>query len=86
MYLICFRYLATGDSYASLHMLFRVGRSTIPKIVNATCIALKTILAPSCLPALSKERLASIADGFERRTTYPHIVGAIDGKTIAALC
>ena len=64
-------------------MLFRVGRSTIPEIVKTTCIALKTRLAPSCLPALTKERLAVIAIGFEKRTRYPHIVGAIDGKQFA---
>ena len=67
-------------------MLFRVGKSTIPKIVQFKCIALKKILAPSCLPALTKDSLEIIAHEFEKRTSYPHIVGAIDGKQIALFC
>lgn len=61
-------------------MIFRVGHSTISKVVHSTCIAIKNILTPTCLPALTKERLSAAAHGFERRTHYPHIVGAIDGK------
>lgn len=75
-----YRYLATGESFRSLHMTFRVGRSTIPKIVHSTCRAIHEALKERCLPELTKGRLEGIAEGFKSRTTYPHIIGAIDGS------
>lgn len=78
--LITLRYLATGESFKSLHLTFRVGRSTVAEVVYSTCKVIQKILQPSCLPALTKNRLLATADGFKRRTSYPHILGAIDGK------
>lgn len=77
--LITLRYLATGESFASLHFTFRAGKTTIGKVVHSTCHAIKDVLQPICLPALTKNRLNKFAEGFEKRTSYPHIIGAIDG-------
>ncbi|XP_077139271.1 uncharacterized protein LOC143804758 [Ranitomeya variabilis] len=44
--LITLRFLATGESYTSLHLQFRVGKSTICKIVRCTC----TVIGRSCSP------------------------------------
>jgi len=41
---ITLRYLATGDSFKSLHFLFKVSSEVISKIVPEVCTALNTVL------------------------------------------
>lgn len=41
---ITIRYLASGDSYKSLMLLFRVAHNTISKIVSETCKAIYVVL------------------------------------------
>lgn len=41
---ITLRFLASGDSYASLEALFRVGKSTISKFVPEVCAAISIVL------------------------------------------
>ncbi|XP_077333934.1 uncharacterized protein LOC143975427 [Lithobates pipiens] len=38
--LITLRYLATGNSFGSLHYEFKVGKSTISGIINETCLVM----------------------------------------------
>lgn len=37
---ICLRYLCSGDSMASLSYAFRVGQSTVSKVISETCEAI----------------------------------------------
>lgn len=80
---ITLRFLATGDSYRSLALLFRVHQSTICKIIYETCDAIiaeyldNTIVCPS-----TPEEWKEVADGFAERWNFEHTLGAIDGKHI----
>jgi len=80
--LICLRYLASGDSMASISYAFRVGLNSVSKIVSETCEALWNSLHESVMPPINKESWLRIADEFERKWNFPHCIGAIDGKHI----
>ncbi|CAH2088681.1 unnamed protein product [Euphydryas editha] len=74
------RYLATGDSYKSLHYLFKVSTPAISQIIPEVCKAINSVLKDQIkLPQTPAEWL-SIEEGFRRK--FPRCVGAIDGKHI----
>lgn len=77
-----FRYLASGSTFKDLHYAYRMGVSTISKIVNEVCEVIWILLNEECLPPLTQERFKSIALGFETKTQFPHCIGAVDGKHI----
>ena len=78
-----FRFLATGDSYESISLLFAVGRSTIPTILYDVLDELLRKLSPIYLkfPSTSGE-WKKIAEEFFDRWKFPLCLGAIDGKHI----
>ncbi|XP_069801031.1 uncharacterized protein [Dendropsophus ebraccatus] len=80
--LVTLRYLATGESFSSLHYQFRMGKSTISKIIHHTCKELWNILQPIHLPHPDPAIWKDIAEGFFNATQFPNCVGALDGKHI----
>ncbi|XP_036146646.1 protein ANTAGONIST OF LIKE HETEROCHROMATIN PROTEIN 1-like [Monomorium pharaonis] len=80
------RYLASGDSMASLHYLYRVGKSTVPKIIAETTEAIWLTLQPQVLPSPTVETWAKIAEDFENKWNFPNCIGAIDGKHVTTQC
>ena len=77
------RYLATGNSQVSISFSYRIGRSTICKIVRETCDALWKSLQPLYVKApATEEEWKGVSDQFDRMWNFPHCVGAIDGKHI----
>ena len=78
-----FRYLATGDSQASLAYSYRVGKSTVSNIIHETCSALWEVLMPQVLRAPSTQsQWRSIAVEFFQLWNFPTCVGAMDGKHV----
>ena len=73
--------------YTSLSSQYRVGVTTISKIVPEVCQAIwdtmrtKYVVMPS-----TEDQWRNIALDFERRWNYPHCVGAIDGKHVVMQC
>lgn len=51
---ITLRYLASGDSFRSLMLLFRVAHNTISGIVSATCKSIYSVLLPDYLKVRTK--------------------------------
>lgn len=80
--LVCLRYLAFGDSMASISYAFRIGVNTVSKIVSETCEILWNCLHKSVMPPPNKESWLRIATEFENKWNFPHCVGAIDGKHV----
>ncbi|XP_058122786.1 putative nuclease HARBI1 [Anopheles coustani] len=81
--LITLRYLATGETFSSLQYLFRVSRSSISNIVKETCSCLTKALRDFVkLPNCPDEWL-KVAQGFQEKFNFPHVLGAIDGKHVA---
>ena len=84
---ITLRYLATGDSQASLSFAFRRGRSTITNILRETCGEIWNMLSPIYLKAPSStEDWRAIAEQFDERWNFPGCIGALDGKHIGIEC
>jgi len=80
---ITLRFLATGESFRSLHLQFRISRPVISYIVTEVCEALPNKLGPSYLKVpLSEQERLQIAKQFEEKWNFPNCLGAIDGKHI----
>lgn len=79
------RYLAIGDSMVNLHYLYRIGKSTVSKILVETMEALWLILQPQVLPPPTVQTWAKIAEDFENKWDFPNCIGAIDGKHVTAM-
>ena len=77
-----FRYLATGNSFKSLHFSTRMGTTTISFIVKETCQAIWDVLAPEFLPHPTEDGWKAIAEKFMRKTQFPNCLGAVDGKHV----
>ncbi|XP_056422332.1 uncharacterized protein LOC130362226 isoform X2 [Hyla sarda] len=78
--LITLRFLATGETYSSLHQLFHVGKSTISGIVRTTCELIFQNLRSSVMPTPTQETWLQIAEGFESEASFPNCIGAVDGR------
>ncbi|KAM3918743.1 uncharacterized protein RB166_013520 isoform 2-T2 [Leptodactylus fuscus] len=79
---VTLRYLATGESFSSMHFQLHLGKSTISYIVRDTCQALWDLLREEFLPHPSIEQWKDIAENFWEVTRFPNCVGAVDGKHI----
>ena len=77
-------YLATGDSFQTLALLFRIGESTARAIVYETCQALWETTSGTFLKTpTTPEEWQAIAAEFHRQWNFPHCLGSIDGKHCA---
>ncbi|KAK0134928.1 Protein ALP1-like [Merluccius polli] len=79
---ICLRFLATGDSYRTIACSYRVGVSTVARIVTQVTTAIWDALVPEFMPVPTTEDWRSIAEGFHRRWAFPNCLGSIDGKHV----
>ncbi|KAL4718844.1 hypothetical protein ACJJTC_014074 [Scirpophaga incertulas] len=75
---VTLRYLATGDSYRSLHYTFKISSQLISQIIPEVCQALIDVLKDTVKIPTSPEEWLTVARGFR----FPHCVGALDGKHI----
>ncbi|XP_050311194.1 uncharacterized protein LOC126746841 [Anthonomus grandis grandis] len=83
---ITLRYLATGSSFRMLSFSFRVGASTVGKIVTETVAALWKVLQPVHMPVPTKDDFQKISEDFNNIWNFPHCIGSIDGKHVRILC
>ena len=80
---VTIRYLATGNSQASLSFSYRMSRSTVCTIVRETCSAIWDALRSEYVNAPSSESdWRAVSSGFSRQWNFPNCLGAIDGKHI----
>ena len=76
-------YLASGESRQSLSFSYRVGLTTVHKIIGEVTEAIwSTLLNAGYIkaPESANER-ETIADEFERWSSFPHCCGAMDEST-----
>ena len=70
----------TSNLFNTLALHFRLGVSTVQKIIMDTCDAIWDSLAPTYLPEPKEEDWKNIAAGFYQRWDFPNCMGALDGK------
>lgn len=76
------RYLGSGCDQIDLHLTYRIGHTTIGKILRKVCNAIWEVLREECFPELTTARWKQISDDFQKYSQYPNCLGAIDGKHV----
>ncbi|XP_058628314.1 uncharacterized protein zgc:194221 [Onychostoma macrolepis] len=79
---ICLRYLTAGDSFRTIASSFRVGVSTVCKVVSDVVTAIWDCLVEEFMAVPSTDEWRFIAEGFEKRWNFPLCCGALDGKHV----
>ena len=81
------RYLATGESQASLSFNFRIGRSTVCEILNEVPKEIWNAISPKSMAVpKTHSEWKKLADDFWCLPNFPWCLGAIDGKHCAIIC
>lgn len=81
-----FRHLAHGTPRSVIAWTFRMGVSTVGKIILETCDVIWDELSEIYLSPPNKNEWKRIANEFRRVTGMPNCVGSIDGKHIRIFC
>ncbi|CAH2088123.1 unnamed protein product [Euphydryas editha] len=76
------RFLATGETYASLDFNYRISASYISRIVQQVLASLRKNLVPIFLPMPTEDQLKQTSGHFWNRWNVPNCFGAIDGKHV----
>ena len=80
---VTLRYLSLGDGFRSLSQQFKIGLSTTREIVHETCKAIATELQDEYLSTpMNVQQWLQIAERYETRWNFPHVIGSLDGKHI----
>ncbi|XP_067285679.1 uncharacterized protein [Pseudorasbora parva] len=80
---VTLRFLATGETFNSLSFQYRIGSTTLSRIVMETCAALTSVLREEYLKTPTTESAwKAIAKDFADKWNFPHCLGAVDGKHI----
>ncbi|XP_030757115.1 protein ANTAGONIST OF LIKE HETEROCHROMATIN PROTEIN 1-like [Sitophilus oryzae] len=79
---VCLRFLATGDTFGTIAMSYRLGETTVREIVYQVCEEIWRVLSPKFLPVPNKEKWKNVAEEFQRKWNFPNCVGALDGKHV----
>ncbi len=80
---VTLRILSTGDSQSTVALSFRIGHTTVHKILYETCDIIWSTLKSEVLQVPSTEKWISISEAFETQWNFPKCLGSIDGKHIA---
>ena len=77
---VTLRFLATGESYASLEFQYRASRSTLSTSIPDACYAIYQVLFAEYMKCPSEEvEWLKIASQFEEKWNLPNCLGAGDG-------
>uniref|UniRef100_A0A2M4AT59 Putative nuclease harbi1 n=1 Tax=Anopheles triannulatus TaxID=58253 RepID=A0A2M4AT59_9DIPT len=76
------RYLVSGGTLEKLKFPTGIAPQTLGKIVEETCDAIVQVLKGVIQTPATEEEWKNVAVHFERRWSFPHCIGAVDGKHI----
>ncbi|KAG9267065.1 hypothetical protein AMEX_G19742 [Astyanax mexicanus] len=77
-------HFALRETFKSLGFQYRIGNTTLSKIVMETCAALHSVLKEDYLKTPTTEsEWRDIVKNFLEKWQFPHCLGAVDGKNIS---
>lgn len=76
------RFLATGDSFKTIHFSYRVGISTVCEIVQEVSEQIWKCLVAEYMPTPNDESWKNTANEFMQKWNFPNCIGALDGKHV----
>ena len=80
-------YLATGDSHQTIAFNYRLGHSTVNKIIPDTCDSIWKALSPIYVQCPSTEKeWKEVAQDFWEKRKCPLCIGALNGKHVRCQC
>lgn len=62
------------------HLEFRVGKSTVCKIIPEVCRAIWHVLQPVVLPTIDADGWKKISKEYMLQWQFPNCIGALDGR------
>lgn len=74
--------MATGCSFRDLAFNYRLGESTVGKIIEETCDAIWLKMQPIEMPEPTESFWLQKAEEFKDKWQFPHCLSAIDGKHV----
>ncbi|KAJ6648033.1 Protein ALP1-like [Pseudolycoriella hygida] len=83
---VTLRFLASGSSYADFAFRFRMGASTIRKVIIETVNAIVNELLHIMMAKQDQASWTKIADDFYKKWNFPNTLGAGDGKHVGLFC
>ncbi|RVE51175.1 hypothetical protein evm_004140 [Chilo suppressalis] len=83
---IFLRFIATGDNYKTIAYSYRIGYSTVAKIIKEVSQAVWSVLQPICMPLPTETTWKECEQEFRVRWGFPNCIGAIDGKHVYIKC
>lgn len=85
MIFISYSFLANGDGVRTTQYFFRVGRSTVYRIVEEVVAVISDELSLWYLRPKTEREWKTIAAGFRAKWDFPNVLGALDGKEFKIL-
>lgn len=82
LYILRFRFLATGDSFKTISLTYRLGHATVYRIVIETCKSIIKNVMSEVMPQPTEKRWKQIANDFWTNWNFPNCIGALDGKHV----
>ncbi|KAJ8896971.1 hypothetical protein PR048_002317 [Dryococelus australis] len=82
MLVVALRYLGCSCTLLDLHYQYRIGHTTLCKIVRALCKAVLDTMRKECIPNFTVERWVENSKVFEKHANFPNCLGALDGKHV----
>jgi hypothetical protein len=79
---IGYRFLATGNSFGSIHFEYLLGETTVREIVKDCCSSIWNCPKATAMPEETENAWVNTANDFYRRTQFPKCIGAADGKHV----
>ncbi|KAG0727931.1 putative nuclease HARBI1 [Chionoecetes opilio] len=77
------RYLATGESHASLGCQFRISHNLISSIIPSVCRAIYQVLKQQFLRfPTNQSEWQEVANNYFTQWNFPMCIGALDGKRV----
>ncbi|KAJ8883856.1 hypothetical protein PR048_015711 [Dryococelus australis] len=79
---VTMKFLCYGGSFSSISFSYRLGESTVRKIIFESCNLIWEILATKFMPTPSREQWLKVDEEFSTLWHYPNCIGAVDGKHV----